>query len=185
MKPARDVCSHKEKPRSYVSTFSGSAIDDETFWGVSHHPSCHIHLPLGLVHPFSGSAKPEVFVNRLGGKGARPKNTTFLDIYMPDGKGTRLSQVNPRSLSMLLKVGNPLVIIKLVDLMEKYGTPFFRVDKLTGELHTMEANSMAAIPEKAKDMPQVSNTAGRCPSDPFETFRPFLRNGNMVNCPCC
>ena len=54
----------------------------------------------------------EVLINRLVREIAKPKITTLLDFYMLDGKGSRLSELNPKSLDMLSQVDNPLVIIK-------------------------------------------------------------------------
>ena len=71
---------------------------------------------------------------------------------------------------MLFQVGNPLAIIKLANLMEKYRISFFGVDKLTDGLYGMQANNMPLIPEKATIMPQVSNTDRICPPDTSQTF---------------
>ena len=83
----------------------------------------------------------EALIYRFGGDGAGPQNTTFLDFYMLDGKGSRLSQLNSMNLGMLPKVGKPLVLIKLPNLISKYWTPFFQVDKSTGNLDAMDLNS--------------------------------------------
>ena len=40
--------------------------------------------------------------------------------------------------------------------MEKYGTPFFGVNRITSDLYAMEAASLTLISEKATIMPQVS-----------------------------
>ena len=50
---------------------------------------------------------------------------------------------------MLSPAGNPLFIIKLKNLMNKYGTSFPGVSRLTSDLYTMEASSMLLITERA------------------------------------
>ena len=51
-------------------------------------------------------------MDRLGGDGAHPRNIAFLDLCVPDGKSSRLSQLNPKNLVMLSPTGNPLLSIK-------------------------------------------------------------------------
>ena len=45
----------------------------------------------------------------VGGYGAWPTSTAFLDFYVTYDKGGRLSQLNSKSISMLSQVGNHLV----------------------------------------------------------------------------
>ena len=80
--------------------------------------------------------------DRLSGEGVRPKDSPYLDLYVLNGKGSKLSQMNPKHSGILSQAGNLLFIIRLCNLMEKYGTPFFGVDRITGDLYAMEVNSM-------------------------------------------
>ena len=43
-------------------------------------------------------------------------------------------------MGMLSQVGNPLDLIKFDNLMGKYGTLFYGVDRLTGDLYAIESN---------------------------------------------
>ena len=70
---------------------------------------------------------------------------------------SRLSQLNPKNLGMLSKVDKLLVIINLPNLMSKYGTPFFGVDKLTYNLFAIESDYMVLITEEETIMPQASD----------------------------
>ena len=54
----------------------------------------------------------------------RPKDSACLDLYVPDGKGNRLSKMSPKCSCMLSQAGNLLFIIRLHNVIEKYGTPF-------------------------------------------------------------
>ena len=79
----------------------------------------------------------------------RLKNTISLDFFVPDHKGSHLSQLNPKPTGILLPMGNPIILIKLENLMGRYGMPFFQIDWLTGELYSMEGTSMTLISERA------------------------------------
>ena len=68
--------------------------------------------------------------------------------------------MSPKHYGMLSHVGNLLFIIRLHNLIQKYGTPFFRVDKITGYLSAMEVTSMTLIAERATFMPQVITSVG-------------------------
>ena len=60
----------------------------------------------------------------INGEGVRPKDSAYLDLYVLDGKGSRLSQMSPKHSDMLSQAGNLLFIIRLCNLMEKCGTLF-------------------------------------------------------------
>ena len=111
-------------------------------------------------------------VSRVGGDGARPQNTVFLNFSVPDGRCSRHSKPAPESTGMLSHVGNLLVLIKLENVMEKYCIPFYAVDRLTGELYLMKVNTMTQTPEKATVMPKLSSTIRMCPLDPYQRFSP-------------
>ena len=71
-----------------------------------------------------GTPHQEVPNDRLSREGARPKDSACLDFYVPDRKGSSLSQLSPQCSGMMSQVGNLSFIIKLHNLMEKYRTPF-------------------------------------------------------------
>ena len=90
---------------------------------------------------------------------------TFLDLYVPDDRDSRLSQLNPKSSGILSPADNPLLITKVKNLMAKYRTPFCRVDRLTNDLYIMEANSMSLMPERAIIMTQRDDISWTHPLD--------------------
>ena len=147
--------------------------------------------PLPSLAPGSSSNPPQALGtpsqdvpdDKLSGEGVRPKDSACLDFCIPDGKGSRLSQLSPRHSGMLSKAGNLLSIIRLLNLMEKYGTPFFRVDRITGDLYAMEANSMTLISERAAIMPQVNTSTGVCSQYPSQVFSAILVSDNYLTLP--
>ena len=137
--------------------------------------------PLSTLVPRSSSNPPQILGtpsqdvpnDRLSEEGVSPKDSACLDLYVPDGKGSRLTQMSPKCSGMLSQVGNLLFILRLCNLMEKYRTPFFRVDRITSNLYAMEATFMTLISEKATIMPQVSILAGVISQYPSQVFSPF------------
>ena len=109
-------------------------------------------------------------------KDVRLKSITLLDVYVPDGKSSHLSQLNLTFAGMLLFMGNLLVLIRLENLMERYGTPFYGINWLSVELCAMEATSLTLIPERTTIMPvtipQVSASEGTCSQEPSQTIIP-------------
>ena len=75
---------------------------------------------------------------------------------------------------MLPPVENPIVLIKLENLKEKYGTPSYGINKLKGDIYAMETNTITLPPEMATMNPQISATIVFCPPDPSQTFSPSL-----------
>ena len=88
-------------------------------------------------------ASQEALVDGLGGDCARPKNTAFLDFYfyVPDVKHNKLSSIQRVGVCCPLWV-TCWLLFNCQNVMEKYGTPIFGVDKYTGNLCTIEANKM-------------------------------------------
>ena len=80
------------------SVYGGMAVDKSQLWGVSPH-----QIPLPTLAPGSSSKSPptlgtpsqDIPHDRLSGEGVRPKDSTCLDFYILDGKGSRFSQLSP------------------------------------------------------------------------------------------
>ena len=109
-----------------ASVFGGMVVDKSQLWGV---PLTRVLCPLLPWVKFKppqilGTPSQEVLNNRLSWEGARPKDSTCLDFYVPNGKGSRLSQLSPKHSCMLSQACNLFFIIRLHNLMEKYRTPF-------------------------------------------------------------
>ena len=146
-----------------TSVYDGMIVNKSLLQGVPLQQSPSPTLdPRSSSNPTEivGSPSQDVPNDRFSGEGVRPKDSACLDLYVSDGKGSRLSQMGPKFSGMLSHTCNLLFIIRLQNLMEKFGTPFFRVDRITSELHVMEATSMTLISERATIMPQASTFVG-------------------------
>ena len=136
-----------------IKLTAGSIPSTESF---THSCPCVKFKPPQIL----GTASQDVPIDRLSGKGVRPFDSTYLDLYVQDGKGSRFSQMSPKCSGMLSPGGNLLSMVKLHNIKEKYGTPFLRVDRITSDLYAMEATSMTLISERATFIPQVRTLAG-------------------------
>ena len=54
------------------------------------------------------------------------------DFYLPDGKGSRLSEVHQIKTTEKSPEGHPTVLIVLENLRTKYNTKYFLLDKYSG-----------------------------------------------------
>ena len=150
-------------------------MDNHQLCSVSPHQSSSPSLaPRSSSNPpqILGTPNQEVPNGRSSGEGARPKDSAFLDFYVPDGKGSRMCQLSLKCSGLLSQVSDFQFIIKLHNLIKKYGTPFFAVDRITSDLYAMEANSMTLISERATIMPQVSTSAGISSQHPSQVLNP-------------
>ena len=75
------------------------------------------------------------------------------DFYMPDGQENRLSEMFTNEQT---PEGNPGVIVKLTNLVKKYGSPFYLMDKKSGHLYVLSENGYRQIEEKGLLYPSES-----------------------------
>ena len=78
------------------------------------------------------------------------------DFYMPDGQGKRLSESFQMFTNERTPEGNPGVIVKLTNLVKKYGTPFYLMDKRSGHLYILHEEGYKQIKEKGLLYPSES-----------------------------
>ena len=74
---------------------------------LTHTPTLRLILLLAREVPGQ-----DVCVDRLGQHGTKPKNMVFLDLYVPDGRNSRPSHLNPRSPGMLHQQIIPYLSLK-------------------------------------------------------------------------
>ena len=80
------------------------------------------------------------------------------DFYLPDGKGSRLSQLTTYKVSENSPEGNPAIIVKIPNLVEKYGTDKYLLDRYSGHLFvTNEKGVYTCIEEKGWIYPTESS----------------------------
>ena len=78
------------------------------------------------------------------------------DFYMPDGQGKRLSESYQMFTNEQTPEGNPGVVVKLTNLVKKYGTPFYLMDKRSGHLYVLHEEGYKWIEEKGLLYPSES-----------------------------
>ena len=78
------------------------------------------------------------------------------DFYMPDGQGRRLSETYQMFTNEKTPEGNPGVIVKLTNLVKKYRSPFYLMDKKSGHLYVLNEQGYVQIEEKGLLYPSES-----------------------------
>ena len=78
------------------------------------------------------------------------------DFYMPDGQGSKLSESYQMFTNEQTPEGNPGVIVKLANLVGKYGTPFYLMDRKSGHLYVLDEKGYKKVPEKGLLYPSES-----------------------------
>ena len=78
------------------------------------------------------------------------------DFYMPDGQGKRLSETYQMFTNEQTPEGNPGVIVKLSNLMKKYRTSFYLMDRKSGHLYVLDEKGYKQIDEKGLLFPSES-----------------------------
>ena len=78
------------------------------------------------------------------------------DFYMPDGQGGRLSETYQMFTNEKTPEGNPGVIVKHTNLVKKYGSPFYLMDKKSGHLYVLNEQGYMQIEEKGLLYPSES-----------------------------
>ena len=72
------------------------------------------------------------------------------DFYLPDGKGSRLSEVHQIKTTEKSPEGHPTVLIVLENLRTKYNTKYFLLDKYSGYLYATGGEAISSEPIEEK-----------------------------------
>ena len=72
------------------------------------------------------------------------------DFYLPDGKGSRLSEVHQIKTTEKSPEGHPTVLIVLENLKTKYNTKYFLLDKYSGYLYATGGEAISSEPIEEK-----------------------------------
>ena len=78
------------------------------------------------------------------------------DFYMPDGQGKKLSESYQMFTNEQTLEGNPGVIVKLSNLVKKYGTSFYLMDRKSGHLYVLDEKGYKQIEGKGLLYPSES-----------------------------
>ena len=73
------------------------------------------------------------------------------DFYLPDGKGSRLSEVHQIKTTEKSPEGHPAVLLTLENLRAKYNTKYFLLDRYSGYLYAAGGETISSVPLKKKD----------------------------------
>ena len=72
------------------------------------------------------------------------------DFYLPDGKGSRLSEVHQIKTTERSPEGHPAVLLALENLRAKYNTKYFLLDRYSGYLYTASGETISLDPIEEK-----------------------------------
>ena len=72
------------------------------------------------------------------------------DFYLPDGKGSRLSEVHQIKTTEKSPEGHPAVLLVLENLRDKYNTKYFLLDKYSGYLYAAGGETISSEPIEEK-----------------------------------
>ena len=115
------------------------------------------------------------------------------DFYMPDGQGKKLSESYQMFTNEQTLEGNPGVIVKLSNLVKKYGTSIYLMDRKSGHLYVLDEKGYKQIEEKGllypsesmiiagaldenRSNPFIMTQSSRLPETPMaESTRVFLK----------
>ena len=109
------------------------------------------------------------------------------DFYLPDGKGSRLSEVHQIKTTEKSPEGHPGVLLVLENLRAKYNTKYFLLDRYLGYLYAAggETISLDPIEEKGWIYPTessrpVASAPGEFRLTPYHTLQPSTIKGTPV-----
>ena len=86
--------------------------------------------------------------------GGSPRNPGF-DLYLPIGGGMAITQMTAWLVPDRSPEGHSMVQVMLELWKSKYGTTFFNIDTVTGQVYMMKDNEITPIPEKCSFKPIV------------------------------
>ena len=72
------------------------------------------------------------------------------DFYLPDGKGSRLSEVHQIETTEKSPEGHPAVLLALENLRIKYNTKYFLLDRYSGYLYAAGGETISLDPTEEK-----------------------------------
>ena len=72
------------------------------------------------------------------------------DFYLPDGKGSRLSEVHQIKTTEKSPEGHPAVLLALENLRAKYNTKYFLLDRYSGYLYAAGGETISSDPIEEK-----------------------------------
>ena len=158
--PVSDTQSKKETGEQYVS-MNFSAVDKTVLTPQGRQEMKGVASPIKFMEALqNGDA---LKVNPQGGAlmealgfGPERLEEQDPDFYMPDGQGKKLSETYQMFTNEQTPEGNPGVIVKLSNLVKRYRTPFYLMDRKSGYLYVLDEKGYKQIEEKGLLYPSES-----------------------------
>ena len=158
--PVSDTQSKKEMGEKYVP-MNISAVDKTVLTPQGRQEMEGVTSPIKFTEALqNGDA---LKVNPQGGAlmkalgfGPDKVEENDPDFYMPDGQGKRLSETYQMFTNEQTPEGNPGVIVKLTNLVKKYGSSFYLMDRKSGHLYVLNEKGYKQIEEKGLLYPSES-----------------------------
>ena len=158
--PVSDTQSKRETGEKYVP-MNFSAVDKTVLTPQGRQEMKGVASPIKFTEALqNGDA---LKVNPQGGAlmealgfGPERVEENDPDFYMPDGQGKKLSETYQMFTNEQTSEGNPGVMVKLSNLVKKYGTPFYLMDRKSGHLYVLNEKGYKQIEEKELLYPSES-----------------------------
>ena len=158
--PVSDTQSKKETDEKYVP-MNFSAVDKTVLTPQGRQEMKGVVSPIKFTEALQNG--DTLKVNPQGGAlmealgfGLDRVEENDPDFYMPDRQGKRLSETYQMFTNEQTPEGNPGVIVKLTNLVKKYRTPFYLMDRKSGHLYFLNEKGYKQIDEKGLLYPSES-----------------------------
>ena len=158
--PVSDTQSKKETGEKYVP-MNFSAVDKTVLTPQGRQEMKGVASPIKFTEALQN--EDALKVNPQGGAlmealgfGSERVEEQDPDFYMPDGQGKKLSETYQMFTYEQTLEGNPGVIVKLSNLVKKYRTLFYLMDRKSGHLYVLDEKGYKQIEEKGLLYPSES-----------------------------
>ena len=150
--PVGDTQTKKESDENYVP-MNFSAVDKTVLTPQGRQEMKGMASPIKFTEALqNGDA---LKINPQGGSmmealgfGPEKVEERDPDFYMPDGQGKKLSESYQMFTNEQTLEGNPGVIVKLSNLVKKYGTSIYLMDRKSGHLYVLNEKEYKQIEER-------------------------------------
>ena len=102
------------------------------------------------------------------------------DFYLPDGKGSRLSEVHQIKTTEKSPEGYPAVLIALENLKAKYNTKYFLLDRYSGYLYAAGGETISLDPIEEKGWIYPSESTSEFRLTPYHTLQTSTIKGTPI-----
>ena len=158
--PVGDTQTKKESDERYVP-MNFSAVDKTVLTPQGRQETKGMASPIKFTEALQNG--DSLKINPQGGSmmealgfGPEKVEEKDPDFYMPDGQGKKLSESYQMFTNEQTPEENPGVIVKLSNLVKKYGTSIYLMDRKSGHLYVLDEKGYKQIEEKGLLYPSES-----------------------------